>query len=79
MDPLIISFVLNGILGVAMFFMKQTHDATKEEIRTLKIDLRDVRDRAFLKEDFHDFRNQLWGRLDKMEADFKQQLMGFQK
>jgi len=38
-----------------------------------------VRDSALRREDFHDFRDQLWSRLDKMEVDFSRQLTEFKK
>lgn len=69
-----ISYILNGLLGVAMYFMKLAHDTTRESIKELKLEIKEVRDTALRREDFHDFRDQLWGRLDKMEADVSKQL-----
>jgi O-methyltransferase involved in polyketide biosynthesis len=79
MEPLIISFILNGILGVVMYFMRNAHDQQKERISKLEEKHDSLAEKALRKEDFQDFRNQLWGRLDKMDADFKQQIMELKK
>lgn len=74
MDATVISFVLNALLGVAMYFMKVAHDNTKESIKDLKGEIKEVRDSSLRREDFHDFRDQLWAKLDKLEAGFDRQL-----
>ena len=74
-----VSLALNTVIGIAMYFMKVTHDAQKDRIDKLEIEIGKVRDTSFKREDFHDFRDQLWSRLDKMEADFKSQLIEFKK
>lgn len=70
---------MNTLLGFVMYFMKVSHDTTKEQLAELRSEVKDVRDKSFKREDFHDFRDQLWTRLDRMETDFKQQLLEFKK
>jgi len=77
MDSTIANYLVNALLGVAMFFMKLAHDNTKETIKELKTEIKEVRNSALRREDFHDFRDQLWSRLDKMEVDFTRQLSEF--
>jgi len=74
-----LSIAFNTLLGLVMYFMKQTNDAQKERIDKLEVHVQHLSDTAFKKEDFRDFRDQLWTRLDRMETDFKQQLLDFKK
>lgn len=62
-----------------MFFLQQAHANTKETIKELKQEIKDVRDASLRKEDFHDFRDQLWAKLDKIEAGFDRQLSELKK
>ena len=76
METTVVLFIVNGLLGIAMYFIKLAHDNTKDEIRALKNEVKDVRERAFLKEDFRDFKLELWNRLDRIEADVKMERNG---
>ena len=71
MEPDILSFIINGLLGLAMYFMKISNDARNDEVKTLKEDLKLVNDTYFKKEDFREFKEELWVRLDKMEVNFE--------
>lgn len=68
------SWVFNGILGIAVYFMKQAHDETKEKIKSLRDDVNTVRETTFKKEDFKEFKEELWRRLDKYEASVERRL-----
>lgn len=70
----IIAWIINALLGLAMFFMKQTNDQTKENLRNLREDLNIVRDTTYKKEDFKEFKEELWRRLDKYEASVERRL-----
>jgi uncharacterized membrane protein YraQ (UPF0718 family) len=74
MNELVISLIINGLLGVAMYFMKQANDTTKEQLHTQKQDIQHIKDNYFKREEFRDFRDELWGRLDKMEHTFERRL-----
>lgn len=82
MEPLLlagISLTFNALLGLVMYFMKNANEAQKERIDKIENHVQHLSDTAFKKEDFRDFRDQLWTRLDRMETDFKQQLLEFKK
>ncbi len=68
METLIVSFVLNGLLGVTMYLMKLSHEHTKEELKDLKKSVENVKDTYYKKEDFKEFKEELWNRLDRMES-----------
>lgn len=74
MEAIVFSCILNGLLGVAMYFMKQTNDHTKEQLEQQRLDINRIRDTYFKKEEFRDFKDELWIRLDKMENTFERRL-----
>lgn len=51
----------------------------KEDSKALWTALGDVKEKYYKKEDFLEFKRELWSRLDKMEEDFKQQIMELKK
>lgn len=71
---LIISLVFNAILGLAGFSMKSTVDDLKEIARSNKQDIDHVKEKYFKKEDFTEFKQELWARLDRFEQDVKFQV-----
>lgn len=73
-DAYIISFIINGLLGIAMYFMKQSHDATKEQLTEQRGDIAHIKDNYFKKEEFREFKEELWNRFDKMEIAFERRL-----
>lgn len=74
METWVISLVVNGLLGIAMYWMKMSHDQSKEEIKDIKQEQKILRDTTFKKEDFKDFKIELWDRLDRMDTDFKRRI-----
>lgn len=74
MNELIISLVINGLLGVSMYFMKQNGDAVKKQLDDQKDDIKHIKDNYFKREEFRDFKDELWVRLDKMENTFERRL-----
>lgn len=74
MNELVVSLILNGLLGVAMFFMKQANDNVKEQIASQRQDIQHIKDNYFKREEFRDFKDELWVRLDKMENTFERRL-----
>lgn len=67
-------FALNAVLGLAMYFMKQAHDHTKEQLQEQRKDITHIKDNYFKREEFRDFKDELWTRLDKMENTFERRL-----
>ena len=74
MNELIISLIINGLLGVAMYFMKQANDTNKEQLNSQRQDIQHIKDNYFKREEFRDFKDELWTRLDKMENTFERRL-----
>ncbi len=67
----ILSFLFTGILGLAMYFMKLSHDQTKEQIVVQRSEIKELRDTSYRREDFKEFKEELFKRLDKIEGDLK--------
>lgn len=63
----IVSWLLNGLLGFAMYLMKNANEATKDEIKELKKSVETVKDTYYKKEDFKEFKEELWKRFDRVE------------
>ena len=74
MESLIISLGINALLGIAMYFMKQSHDHTKEQLSEQREDIKHIKDNYFKREEFREFKDELWTRLDKMENTFERRL-----
>ena len=74
MNELILSLIVNGLLGIAMYFMKQANDVTKEQLAEQRKDIIHIKDNYFKREEFRDFKDELWTRLDKMENTFERRL-----
>ncbi len=79
-------FIINIVLGIAMYFMKQSHDNIKDQLveqkkesKTLRDDISDIRDKYYKKEEFREFKEELWNRLDKMELTFERRLQGMKQ
>jgi hypothetical protein len=70
----ILSLIANAVLGLIAFTMKTTLDDLKEQVRGNRQDVDHVKDKYFKKEDFQEFKNELWSRLDRFENDVKSQL-----
>lgn len=62
--------VINLLLGGVVWFMKQAYNDLKDQVKEHKQELDKVKDTYFKKEDFRDFKDELWTRLDKMEVNW---------
>lgn len=74
MNELIISLIINGLLGVSMYFMKQSGDTIKKQLEDQRSDINHIKENYFKREEFRDFKDELWVRLDKMEHTFERRL-----
>jgi hypothetical protein len=74
MNELVISLVINGLLGVSMYFMKQSGDTIKKQLDDQRADINHIKENYFKREEFRDFKDELWVRLDKMEHTFERRL-----
>lgn len=80
MEPATLAiFVINGLLGVVCYFLKAEHRDLKDRCSRFELELSLVKDKYFKKEDFNDFKKELWARLDRMEDDFKHQIQELKK
>jgi hypothetical protein len=70
----ILSLIANAVLGLIAWTMKTTLDDVKEQVRANRQDVDHVKDKYFKKEDFQEFKTELWNRLDRFENDVKSQL-----
>lgn len=67
-------FIMSALQGIAMYFMKQSHDHVKSTQESLDRKLEKLSDEAHRKTDFQEFKNELWRKLDDMKADFQRAL-----
>lgn len=71
--------LINLLFGGVIWFMKQSYTDLKSQVKEYKIELDHVKDKYYKKEDFRDFRDELWTRLDKMEIAWTHQLNELRK
>lgn len=57
-----------------MFFLKLSNDANKERLAKMEGQIDHIRDNYFKKEDFREFKDELFTRLDKMEISFNKKI-----
>lgn len=82
MDPTLIAaggILINLLLGGVTWFMKQAYNDLKTEVKEHKQELDKVKDTYFKKEDFREFKDELWTRLDRMEVNWTEKLNDLRK
>ena len=62
-----------------MYFMKQSHEELKTRLTNLEKFKDDAKDIYFKKEDFREFKEELWNRLDKIEISFDKKVQELKK
>lgn len=60
-------FIINALLGLAMWALRQQYTDVKEQLRSNSQAIDNVKEHYFKKEDFKDFKEELWKRFDKLE------------
>jgi hypothetical protein len=60
-------FLFNGVLGIAMWLLKTSYAEVKEQLKQNSQAIDNVKDHYFKKEDFKDFKDELWKRFDRLE------------
>lgn len=63
----VVSWIINGLLGIAMWLLKSAYSDLKADIKENQLEIAKVRDASMKKQDFNDFKQELWGRLDRFE------------
>jgi hypothetical protein len=63
----VVSLVLNGLLGIAVYLFKNSHSDIKEQLKESKIEIAHLKETKMDKMDFREFKEELWKRLDRFE------------
>lgn len=74
MTEILASFIFNILLGIIMYFLKQNNDVLRERIGKTEDEIVKIKDSTVKKEDFREFKEELWLRFDKMEMSFERRL-----
>ena len=72
MEPITLSMGFNALLGVAAYVLKTEH-------ASIKADLKQLKESKVEKQDFTEFKQELWKRLDRMEDSFKHEIQELRK
>lgn len=65
----VVLFIVNGVMGVFMWFMKSTLNDLKEQDKELRQEINRMKETSFTKQDFSEFKFDLYGRLDELKKD----------
>lgn len=57
-----------------MFFMKISYDAVKDQLKEHKQDIDKIKDTYIKKEDFREFKEELFVRLDEIKLDVRRDI-----
>jgi hypothetical protein len=82
MEPTTIAFagiIINLLFGGVIWFMKQAYTDLKNQVKEHQHELDKVKETYFKKEDFREFKDELWVRLDKIEINWADKLNGLRK
>lgn len=66
-----ILLAFNTLLGIVMYLQKQTHDRDREEMRELKSELKELRESAFKKADFKEFKQEIAVMFQDLRSEIK--------
>lgn len=72
-------FFINLLLAGVLWFMKQEYQDLKEQIKDHRDDLKKVKEDYFKKEDFREFKVELWDRLDRIEINWTEKINGLRR
>lgn len=61
-------------MGIIMFFMKISYDAVKDQLKEHKQDIDKIKDTYIKKEDFREFKEELFVRLDEIKLDVRRDI-----
>lgn len=70
----IIGWVVSALSALVMLLGKQQMDSQTKRLDKLDSEIKGIKDDYFKKEDFREFKYELWARLDKMERSFEHRL-----
>ncbi len=67
----IAALVASAVVGAFQWLMREAHNNIKDELKSAKEDIKTLQRESITKEDFKDFKNELFARLDKMEREME--------
>ena len=67
----IVKWIVYGIMGVGMWFMKRNIDRTDEALKELRYSQDDIRKTYTHKDDFKDFKVEIRGIFEEIKRDIK--------
>ena len=70
----VVSIVINILMGIIMFFMKISYDDVKDQLKEHKQDIDKIKDTYIKKEDFREFKEELFVRLDEIKLDVRRDI-----
>jgi hypothetical protein len=79
MESQYIHYALEALFGVAVYLIKTNYETLKERIASSEKEISHLKEVTIRKEDFREFKDELWTRLDKMELSFDRKLQGYSK
>lgn len=65
---------INVVGGIVLWFMKKSYEEIKEDQKEQRVEMDRIKDTYFKKEDFREFKDELWTRLDKMEMHWAERI-----
>ena len=74
-----INLAFNALFGLLLFFMKNQHDETKDKLKEQAQEISKLRDNTMRKEDFREFKEELYVRLDELKLDLRQEIERLQR
>ena len=79
MDSQTINLAFYAFFGLLLFFMKNQHDETKDKLKEQAQEISKLRDNTMRKEDFREFKEELYVRLDELKLDLRQEIERLQR
>ena len=70
----IFSLVANFLMGMIMFFMKYASDDLRDKLKSHQEAIDKIKDEYIKKEDFREFKEELFVRLDTMKIDLNKEI-----
>lgn len=67
----IIGWIVSALAGLVMLLGKQQMDTQAKRLESLDNEINYIKEVYFKKEDFREFKQELWARLDRMESSFE--------
>lgn len=63
----LVVWLFNGVMAVALFLLKSNYTDVKETLKNHSDELNKIKMDYLKKEDFREFKEELWKRFDKLE------------